>query len=154
MVQRFASALIALVVLAGGVASAATQEWDITVPVNVKAYPAAGPGMANLGVTVYCAVGPSTMGFKTNPGDPKGGDATPNSAEGSAHATLGNANGTAGNVSVVVSEQLSTGPGSASGIGSPKSTSIAYLCWGVLDPRGSVNSTPFNFVQGKLPAIK
>jgi hypothetical protein len=136
MIRRSIAAIFAgAFVLAGAVAAfAATQEYDITVPVTLKNLKAALPA----GITISCAVGRgNTLAYST-----ASGGATGATGSGSTHSSLGSPDGKlppVTDVVVVVAEEQTT-------LGSLASVGVQYLCWGKLDK----GTTPVNFINGNV----
>lgn len=117
----------ALFASAATAAFAATVEYDFTVPVTING--GTQHSLAQLSVTVACAVGGTSLGYST-----ASGDAANSTGEG--RTTLPNAAATlatlTGNAKVVVTD--------ASG------TATQYLCFAKL----SDGSTPVNFIHGAI----
>ena len=132
-------------VLAGAAAAfAATQEYDITVPVTVKGLKMPGGGTAGGGgtggITISCAVGRGSLAYST-----ASGGATGATGSGSTHSSLIDRTGKlnpALNVVVVVAEQAPANAGSLA----DATGATQYLCWGKLDN----GTTPVNFISGNI----
>jgi len=113
-------------------ASAATQEYTITVPLTLKGIPAS-PGQKS--ITVTCAIGPSSMSYSTGTGDAVG-------AIGNGKTVV---NLTAQQTTMTQDVPVTvTDPGTSSG----GRSGMTYLCWGKLSP--SSVATPVNFITGPL----
>jgi hypothetical protein len=139
MNRRSSAAIFAgAFVLAGAAAAfAATQEYDITVPVTLK-----GTAERTAGITISCAVGRPGLAYST-----ASGGATGATGSGSTHASIGVRDALGKllppvDVVVVVAEQA-TG---STGLGADATGAAQYLCWGKLDK----GTTPVNFISGAL----
>jgi len=126
-------------VLAGAAAAfAATQEYDISVPLdlkNVKDWKGALPA----GITISCAVGRGSLAYST-----ASGGATGATGSGSTHLSFRDATGKVLVANpqvppvVVVTEEAPTGIATSA---------QQYLCWGKFDGNGT---TPVNFISGAI----
>jgi hypothetical protein len=136
MSHRPALAAFAALLFAGAtaIASAATQEFDIKVPVTVKALSTAQS------LTVFCAVGGANMAYSTATGD-----ATNSTGKGSTRVQYSPTGPTPMDVVVVVTDQGTTGP-AGSGAGAGKGPLRNYLCWGKFEGI----TTPVNFISGAI----
>jgi hypothetical protein len=153
MLRRRLLATATIIAMSSGLAataSAATQEYQFTVPVSIKIAPksvkpdslasvgsGAGAGKAGgLPVTVTCAVGPASLALA-------GGQAVNASGSGSATAQLQRGAGSgvfSGNVAVTIT---------AADASKPANT---YLCWTVVSSTvlAAAVQTPVNFITGKV----
>ena len=121
-------------VLAGAAAAfAATQEYDITVPVTLKGL------KGTAGITISCAVGRGNLAYST-----ASGGATGATGSGSTHLSFRDATGKVLVANpqvppvVVVTEEAPTGIATSA---------QQYLCWGKFDGNGT---TPVNFISGAI----
>jgi hypothetical protein len=140
MSRRPVIAILAAVFVAGlaAAASAATQEYHITVPLTLKGLPAIG---TNRSITVSCAVGPASMSYSTGTGDATGSTGTGSTQ---AKLPLSQPGGMSQDVVVIVTDsQTTTATGRGTGVGA-----TTYLCWGKYSP--SSTATPVNFITGLL----
>jgi hypothetical protein len=123
-----AAVTTAFFVSAATVAFAATVEYDFTVPVTINAG-TSQHSLAQLSVTVACAVGGTSLGYST-----ASGDAATSTGEG--RTRLPNA-----------SASVATLTGSAKVVVTDTSgTASQYLCFAKL----SDGSTPVNFIHGTI----
>jgi len=129
-------AVFAALLFAGATASAyaATQEFDIKVPLSVKAL------SAPEAITVSCAVGGANMAYSTATGD-----ATDSTGKGSTKVTYSSLTGASMDVVVVVTDSgpAAGSPGAGAGAGKVQKQ---YLCWGKLEK----STTPVNFISGQI----
>jgi hypothetical protein len=155
MLRRRLFATATIIAMSAGLAataSAATQEYQFTVPVSIKISPksvktaslnvgsATGAGVGKQGtglpVTVTCAIGAASIALA-------GGQAVNASGTGSATAQLQRGVGTnvfAGNVPVTITAPDATKP------------ATTYLCWTAVSSTVLAPSvqTPVNFITGKV----
>jgi hypothetical protein len=155
MNRRSIAAILAVAFVFAGAAAAfaATQEYDITVPVTVK-LPKGAPGAggetigrsgsaaAASGITISCAVGRGgTLAYST-----ASGGATGATGSGSTHSQFFDSTGKlipVLDVVVVVAEEQGN-----QGTGMGSANAGQYLCWGKLDN----GTTPVNFISGNINA--
>jgi hypothetical protein len=144
MLRSFIATATVIAAVAGfsQIATAATQEYQFTVPVTVKIAPKTVQSSrqkdvgvtSGLPVTVSCAVGPATLALAN-------GSAANSSGTGSATTQLKrSANTFTANVAVTVTAPDASKPANT------------YLCWTVVDKTVLVPTaqTPVNFISGKI----
>jgi hypothetical protein len=143
--STIAASLVLAFIFSGATAAlAATQEYDITVPVTVKGMPSPAVGAPPMGaLTMTCAVGGTSLAYSTATGTAAGAN-----GQGTKEVPLMNPNGTPVTFPVNVTVVLTAddGPGTAVGGAAAASPNTQYLCWGKF-ARGT---TPLNFVQGAI----
>ena len=145
-----AAAVASLFIASGAAAFAATQEYDITVPITVNGLSAGAPGLRR-GINVYCAVGGQSLAYSTATGDATGAAGKGSTERVALTGPDGKALSMPINVKVVVTDAQTGGPGPLGGGPAGGGASSQYLCWGkLISSGGDTLPTPLNFVSGPL----
>jgi len=143
-----AAAVASLFIASGAAAFAATQEYDITVPITVNGLSAGAPGLRR-GINVYCAVGGQSLAYSTATGDATGAAGKGSTERVALTGPDGKPLSMPINVKVVVTDAQTAG--NNVGAGPSGGVSSQYLCWGKLTSSGGDTlPTPLNFVSGPL----
>jgi len=144
-----AAIVVSLFIAGGAAAFAATQEYDITVPLTVNGLSTGSPGLRR-GINVYCAVGGQSLAYSTATGDATGALGKGSTEKVALTGGDGKPLAMPINVKVVVTDAQTAGNNVGAGP-SGGGGSSQYLCWGKLTTAsGDILPTPLNFVSGPL----